>query len=113
LIRKSLAKRSLSPVAAGCPGSAFTAPAGSPANIVERLRKAELEGWCGLAAMIGVPAFVAAAMSIEVEIWDATCMPKIVSTFSAPIPTASGEIVEREGFVFCDVLPGEELERLA
>ena len=25
--------------------------------------------------------------------------------FSAPIPVATGEVVERDGFVFCDVLP--------
>jgi uncharacterized protein (TIGR00290 family) len=34
-------------------------------------------------------------------VWDAP-------GFSSPIPITLGETVERDGFVFCDVLPGEE-----
>jgi uncharacterized protein (TIGR00290 family) len=32
--------------------------------------------------------------------------------FQSPIPVRAGEIVQRDGFVFCDLLPGEKLSEM-
>src|SRR3546814_19569099 len=60
-----------------------------PARFSASALNALLAGWPGLLITIGLPAFVAAAMSVEAGIIVVIGIPRICSTLSASSPPAS------------------------